>query len=344
VGLATAQAVTAAATMAPVQPADPASGLSPVSVVFPNTLAEGTTTLAITEQGPAPFPLYVHGSPARYYDLESTVVTSASVNDPIQVCIDYSGVQFLDEDAIALFHHEPIGWVDITSYRSSEQKKICGNTTSLSPFAIFEPANQPPVLPALPPVVLEAEGPSGATASLSAAGAYDPDRDPLTFEWLDSSGKALAEGGAALIPLPIGEHQIVLRARDRRGAQASTTVAVTVRDTTPPTLTVSAAPGVLWPPNHELVTVTFTLGVTDGVDPRPVVQIESVSCDDGCSPTTDIVGATPGTDDRVMQLRASRRGSGSGRTYTILYSATDASGNVGHARATVLVPHDSRGR
>jgi hypothetical protein len=111
-------------------------------------------------------------------------------------------------------------------------------------------------------------------------------------------------------------------------------------DTTPPELNVEASPATLWPPNHKLVRVLTTVSVSDDEDPSPVVKLESITCDDGCVPAQDIAGAELGTDDREFQLRAERKGSGSGRTYSITYSATDASGNRTLAGATVAVPHD----
>jgi len=111
-------------------------------------------------------------------------------------------------------------------------------------------------------------------------------------------------------------------------------------DATPPTLQVSASPSTLWPPNSKLVSVTLTVNVTDETDPSPSVTLLSITCDDACNPSQDIVGAALNTDDRSFQLRAKRGGGGSGRTYTITYVAKDASGNSTAARTPVTVPHD----
>jgi hypothetical protein len=60
--------------------------------------------------------------------------------------------------------------------------------------------------------------------------------------------------------------------------------------------------------------VHVAVDVSDNEDPNPVVMLVSVTCDDGCVPADDVVGAELGTDDREFDLRAERKGSGTGRT------------------------------
>lgn len=113
-------------------------------------------------------------------------------------------------------------------------------------------------------------------------------------------------------------------------------------DSAPPTLAIAASPSGLWPPNGKLVPVHIVVTVSDNVDAAPTVRLTAITCDDGCNPATDVDGAAIGTDDRAFSLRARRTGGGSGRTYTITYTATDASQLQSVATATVLVPHDRR--
>ena len=115
-----------------------------------------------------------------------------------------------------------------------------------------------------------------------------------------------------------------------------------LNDTTPPNLDVSMSPSTIWPPDHKLVPVMAAVKVSDDTDPNPGVKLVSITCDDSCDPSADIAGATLNTDDRQFQLRAERFGTGTGRTYTITYSATDASGNTATKTTTVTVPHDQR--
>jgi hypothetical protein len=108
-------------------------------------------------------------------------------------------------------------------------------------------------------------------------------------------------------------------------------------DKTVPTLTVAVTPRLLWPANGELATIDVELTVEDDTDKRPNVRLERVTCDNECTPATDIEGAELKTDDRRFRVRAVRQGGSLRRTYTIEYSATDAAGNVATARAEVIV-------
>ena len=111
-------------------------------------------------------------------------------------------------------------------------------------------------------------------------------------------------------------------------------------DLTAPTLSASASPQRLWPPNHRYVTVQASVAVADDRDPSPSVELVSVTSnepDDGVddgSTTNDVVVV----DDDTFRLRAERSGSGTGRVYTITYRATDACGNESVETTTVEVP------
>ncbi len=115
-------------------------------------------------------------------------------------------------------------------------------------------------------------------------------------------------------------------------------------DTTPPTLSVTCSHETLWPANHKYVTVEVTINAEDETDEDPTVELVSVES----SEPDDANGGGDGStvndvvvlDDTTFELRAERSGSGDGRTYTLTYSATDASGNETEATCTVFVPHD----
>lgn len=111
-------------------------------------------------------------------------------------------------------------------------------------------------------------------------------------------------------------------------------------DVTPPTLTITLSPSIIWPPNDKLVPISATITVKDDYDPQPEIKLESITSSETLT-AGDIQSAQLGTDDRQFSLAAKRAGSNlAGRIYTITYSATDGSGNKATASATVTVPHD----
>jgi hypothetical protein len=125
---------------------------------------------------------------------------------------------------------------------------------------------------------------------------------------------------------------------------ATDTVSITVADTTPPEITIVVTPDDLWPPNHKYVEVTTEVTAQDLVDPSPNITFVSITSNEpdnakgiGDGNTGDDIIIV---DDFTFKLRAERAGTGSGRTYTITYQATDTSGNTAQAHATVTVKHN----
>jgi hypothetical protein len=122
-----------------------------------------------------------------------------------------------------------------------------------------------------------------------------------------------------------------------------------VLDIDAPTITLSLSPTTLWSPNHTMQTITATVAANDRCDAAPRIRLVRITSNqpedapglgDG-STAPDIDGTTYGTDDRSFRVRAERDGTKQ-RVYTVVYSATDASGNVGYATATVTVAGSQR--
>jgi hypothetical protein len=119
-----------------------------VEIVFQEVTSAGQTTVSTSESGPPPPPGYnvegVHGHgpineilpvPPTYYDLNTT----AGIAGLHSVCISYDASQATDEGALRLMHYELAAWVDITTIVRAHDDVVCGQTASLSPFAIMEP-------------------------------------------------------------------------------------------------------------------------------------------------------------------------------------------------------------
>ena len=127
-------------------------------------------------------------------------------------------------------------------------------------------------------------------------------------------------------------------------ATINTTLTVPLErlDITAPTLSLTPTPAILWPPNGALIPITAAITVQDDYDPQPEIKLESITSSEVLG-AGEIRDAQFGTDDRSFSLAATREGANlAGRTYTLTYSATDASGNKSIASTTVTVPHDQR--
>jgi hypothetical protein len=110
----------------------------------------------------------------------------------------------------------------------------------------------------------------------------------------------------------------------------------TIVDTTPPQVTVTATPNILWPPNHKLMNVVIGGSALDSESGIASVVI-TVKDEYGIYNMT-----VPGFGS-VIQLEAWRNGSDrDGRRYTITAVARDNAGNQSTAVTEVIVPHDRK--
>ncbi|MBA7520678.1 hypothetical protein ES705_12774 [subsurface metagenome] len=142
-----------------------------------------------------------------------------------------------------------------------------------------------------------------------------------------------------------GSYVVTWTYDDGNGNKTTQLQTVVVEDITPPSIdSISAAPNVIWPPNHKMVPVTISVSVSDDCDMNPSSQIISVSTnepenglgDGDTAPDWEITG------DLTANLRAERSGNGSGRVYTITVGCTDSAGNSSDRQVTVIVPHDKK--
>jgi hypothetical protein len=209
--------------------------------------------------------------------------------------------------------------------------------------------NAPPVAEAGPDQVLEC----GSTVTLDGSASSDADGDPLSYAWTGPFGTRT--GPVVHATLPLGTHAILLTVSDDKGGTDTDSVTVTVRDTTPPSMTLALSPAVLWPPK-KLVDVVALIDATDACDAEsPAVELVSITrreadherCaepdddhEDGKAShdirgARDIRGAEVGTDDREFELRAEKS-----VAYVVTYRATDLSGNATETSVQIATPHD----
>ena len=170
-----------------VDPVDPTTGESPVTMTFDQVDTAGTTTLNISQQGQPPPSGLKLGNPPTYYEINTTAVFSGTVT----LCFDYSGIQFGNESKLKLMHYEDGKWEDRTCSLDTENDIICARVTSVSPFAIFEPANVPPTVESisvpLDPVNIN-DQPVSASATFSDPAGTSDEPYTCTFNYGDGTG------------------------------------------------------------------------------------------------------------------------------------------------------------
>jgi len=131
-------AATPAGAAVVVQPTDPTTGATPVTLEFANVVVPGTTTVT-TSGGGAPIPgQFQLGDPPVYYNF----TTTATFSGAISICVDFTGVTFPAGTTMKLLHYENGAWVDVTLGVPSGNQ-LCGTAASLSPFALVRALNVP---------------------------------------------------------------------------------------------------------------------------------------------------------------------------------------------------------
>src|SRR6266478_1440321 len=133
--------------------------------------------------------------------------------------------------------------------------------------------------------IVDCTGASGATVMLDGSGSIGPHGDTLTFAWSDETGQNLGEGARISPTLPLGSHTITLTVTDAKleeqsGVPSGTLSAhavthVTVRDNTPPSLSLSKTSITVVISTASASTMAINLdgiaSATDTCDPSPTV-------------------------------------------------------------------------
>ncbi len=202
-----------------------------------------------------------------------------------------------------------------------------GYTTTTATRVVNVVDTTPPVLALLgsDPMTVEVGSgfvDPGATASDACAG--------------DRIGAIQVAGGVDAAH--VGTYQLTYTVSDGYNT-ASVTRTVNVVDTTRPVISaVSPSVSILWPPNHQFISVGLGYSVTDNSG--------AAACSVGVLSNEPANGTGDGDsapdwlviNAQAIQLRAERAGGGDGRVYTITVTCRDASGNGATNSTTVSVP------
>jgi len=133
-----------------------------------------------------------------------------------------------------------------------------------------------------------------------------------------------------------GIHELVYWSVDGAGNTESKKSQIVKIDKTAPSLSISVDPKYLWPPNGKMRNVAIQVHASDSSPIQPV-SIEIV--DEYRKIEPDPIEGLSGT----VKLKAWRsKKDKDGRHYTIIAKVKDAAGNIGEARAEVIVPHDMK--
>jgi hypothetical protein len=145
-------------------------------------------------------------------------------------------------------------------------------------------------------------------------------------------------------PFPVGTSDIVIfEGEDEERVEVCEAKLTLVDDDAPEAID---EPIELWPPNHKFHTISGEDCVVDACDEDVTVTFTSASSDE---PVNDKGDGNTEPDiilecDRV-ELRSERQGGSNGRTYRLVWTAVDGSGNVTtDGECVVRVPHDQSGK
>jgi hypothetical protein len=202
----------------------------------------------------------------------------------------------------------------------------------------------PPVIACPSSIIVECSAPGGTPASDPAIAAFLAGASATD---VCDATPTLSNNGPVFFPH--GVTHVKFTAVDDDLNSSDCTADVNVVDTTPPTLTVSLNREFLWPPNHKMSDIVANVVVTDICDPNPTFVLTSITSNEpidglGDGDTSpDWLGASFGTPDVMFQLRSERSGTGSGRKYTITFTASDDDGNTTVQAVYVKVAHDQSG-
>jgi hypothetical protein len=223
---------------------------------------------------------------------------------------------------------------------------VTGTTITNSPSVATIYVDHPPTIACPGADNATCSDPQGASQTLTVALA-DADGDALAVTWnvdgidvathQEPSGATDDSFGATYA---VGTHTVTVSVSDGHGGTASCSTTVAVADHF--SLVGAVAVASLWPPDHDLVDVGYSVASTDPCASNPTISVAVYSnepdlgadADNQFSP--DAKGLAPGQ----LRLRRERPASSSGRVYLIVATGSDERGGHSLDCRTVVVPHD----
>jgi hypothetical protein len=209
-----------------------------------------------------------------------------------------------------------------------------GNSAS-STFTVTVRDTTPPVIAPKADVLADGTGPSGATVAYVNPTATDAVSGPRPVTCVPPSGSQF----------PFGATVVTCAASDAALNTATATFNVIVRDAVKPSsITATASPMVLWPPNGTLVPVTISGSAIDGQSGIAAIQYSVIDEYGEVQPSGSIPSSNGPFSFTIALLQDRRGNDKDGRRYTITAVAVDGAGNTKAAAPIVVNVHDQRKR
>jgi uncharacterized repeat protein (TIGR01451 family) len=266
-------------------------------VTFTSVSRKGKTSIqSITSAQPPAG--YRHGTPAAVFDISTTATTAGAV----QLAVVFNPASFHHPAKVRLFHMEAGIWVDRTSGVDVAGRRVAGATTSLSPFALFEPLDNAPVAKSGGDRSTNGNISLGSSVTLSAAASTDADGDPLTYRWMGPfpEGGGTVTGVSPTVTMPFGTSKVILIVNDGEVDSTPSMANITVADFK---LSARALNGILT--SGQAATYTIDLSPQFGSFDAPVtLGCGGLTAGLSCSFTSQTI--TPGTTGSSVTLTISR--------------------------------------
>jgi hypothetical protein len=133
--------------------------------------------------------------------------TTATFSGPISICLNYTPGSL--SEPVQLLHYEGGVWIDVTTFNDPLNGEVCGEVTSLSPFAVASPA---------PPNTSITDGPANPSTATTASFTFSANKPGSTFQCaLDGAPFTACTSPATYTNLVLGAHEFQVRATDAAG-------------------------------------------------------------------------------------------------------------------------------
>ena len=282
--------------------------------------------------------------------LGGTSSQACGINDSEQV-VGSSYFALNDTKSHAFLYDETLGMLDLNNLilpnsgwelqiardiNSSGQIVGYGQINGKKHAFLLTPDPAIPVADAGKYLVVHADGQCGASVTLDGSGSSDKEGNELTYSWYYGD-KLFAEGVEVEVDLGLGKHKFTLIVNNGVNDSLPDRVVITVADKTPPQVTLTMEPALIWSPDNKMVKVTPIFKAIDNCSEESTIELVDITCNQKSNGDIEV-------NDEGIFLRARRDAKDKeGRIYTITYKITDKAGNETITAAEVKVPH-GRGR